>query len=346
MIFGNKDQSYSATVFCNTHLINRNQFWESLIHKGYLTNNKTISEKGIEIGIAYASNDNGDKWPIYPITILPLLEDLVKNKADNQTKQNPVSIEAPVVSEKKETENSTKINLINYISKHKLETIQYDEQDLDEVFKSLQKKVKKEKPKQSIIDQVKNIKPDAKILVFDTETTGFNMYKDELLQITMTLGTLDHQEIALSSYVRPWKLVSWPEAEAINHITYNMVKYAPKTNELKARIVQLFESANFIIGHNVGFDAKFMKSKFGYEIKPWHMIDTLQLFKKLNPDAENHKLITAVSIYLPDRLEEFKAGAHDATTDTVFTGLVFNQMLEKIKTMDKVIDQNLEPELD
>ena len=343
MVYDN-NQSCSATVFCNIHQINRTQFWEFLIQKGYLTNKSTISEIGLEIGITYASNDKGDKWPIYPVTILPLLDDFLFE--DLQTQIKPISIETSNVSKPNKIENTTKINLINYISKHKLETIQYEEKDLDNLFKLLQEKTKKEKPKQSIIDRVKNIKPGAKILVFDTETTGFDMYKDELLQITMTSGTIDHQEIALSSYVRPWRLVSWPEAEAINHISYNMVKYAPKTNELKPKIIQLFEAADIIIGHNVGFDAKFIKSKFSYEIKPWHMIDTLQLFKKLNPDAENHKLITAVSIYLPDRLEEFKAGAHDATTDTIFTGLVFNQMVEKIKTMDKEIDQDLEPDLD
>ena len=54
------------------------------------------------------------------------------------------------------------------------------------------------------------------ILIFDTETTGVNPYKDELLEFSAVdvNGTP-----LLNSYIYPEKHTEWPEAQAVNNIS-------------------------------------------------------------------------------------------------------------------------------
>ena len=60
-----------------------------------------------------------------------------------------------------------------------------------------------------------------KTICFDLETTGVNNELDEVLEITILDGNFN---ILLNTYVKPIFTTSWKNAEAVHHISYDMVK--------------------------------------------------------------------------------------------------------------------------
>ncbi len=96
-----------------------------------------------------------------------------------------------------------------------------------------------------------------KILVFDTETTGLEPAVDEILQITILDG---YGRTLFDSYIRPKHHKSWKAAEAVNHISFQMVKDMPSFSEVRSRIQDLFNKASLVVGYNVNFDINFVQA--------------------------------------------------------------------------------------
>lgn len=90
---------------------------------------------------------------------------------------------------------------------------------------------------------------------FDVETTGLNPWHDEIIQISMID---ENEKTLLNSYVKPVDHTSWPEAEAVNGISYDMVKNSPTIEQLKDKIQEIIDQANGLIGYNLDFDIKFL----------------------------------------------------------------------------------------
>lgn len=65
-------------------------------------------------------------------------------------------------------------------------------------------------------------------IVIDTETTGLDCFKDELLQVSIVSGT---GVVLYDSYVKPEVHAEWPMASKINGITPEMVAHAPSTED-------------------------------------------------------------------------------------------------------------------
>lgn len=79
-----------------------------------------------------------------------------------------------------------------------------------------------------------------KILVFDTETTGVFLHRDEIIQLSMLDG---FGNTLYSSYIKPKRRKSWKRAERINHISYEMVKDYPCFDEEKDKKQEIFNNA-------------------------------------------------------------------------------------------------------
>lgn len=67
------------------------------------------------------------------------------------------------------------------------------------------------------------------VIFLDTETTGLDPETDEILQISVVNN---NGEILLNSYIRPEHKTEWTAAEAINHISPQMVKNAPVISDI------------------------------------------------------------------------------------------------------------------
>ena len=159
---------------------------------------------------------------------------------------------------------------------------------------------------------------EGKTIVYDTETTGISN-SDEIIQIAITT---EQGEPILDTFVKPVAKKSWVEAEAVNHISPDMVKDAPTMAQLKPVLAEVFGKCSLVVGHNVTFDNRMVKNTSGIEISKDKCFDTCTHFKKAEPSL-SHKLESAVNHYAPGYMEYYKEGAHGALTDTVATAAVY-----------------------
>lgn len=95
------------------------------------------------------------------------------------------------------------------------------------------------------------------VRIIDTETTGIRPGEDKILQ----LSVLDGNGVELfDSYIHPYGVSSWPEAQRINGISSEMVRDSPSMAELRPRIEETLAGAALIIGYNVSFDLSFLEA--------------------------------------------------------------------------------------
>lgn len=93
-------------------------------------------------------------------------------------------------------------------------------------------------------------------LHLDTETTGLDPARDELLEIAIVD---DSGAVLLDALIKPCNNTSWPDAEAIHGITPEMVAHAPTLSEIAPKIEAAVKWQDVII-YNAAFDAGFLGS--------------------------------------------------------------------------------------
>lgn len=94
-----------------------------------------------------------------------------------------------------------------------------------------------------------------KRIVLNTETTGLDASKDEILQLSIID---ENAEILYNQYFKPEKVHSWHEAQAVNGISPEMVKNCPPIWREQNKIQAIIDSADIIIGYNTAFDMEFL----------------------------------------------------------------------------------------
>lgn len=93
------------------------------------------------------------------------------------------------------------------------------------------------------------------IVVIDTETTGLIAGVDEVLQISAIDG---NGRTLLNALIRPEHTKSWPEAEVVNGITPERVKFCPTISDYKTAIAKIISNSDLFIGYNLKFDLKML----------------------------------------------------------------------------------------
>lgn len=95
------------------------------------------------------------------------------------------------------------------------------------------------------------------VRVIDTETTGTRPGEDRIIQLSVLDG---NGEELFDSYIHPYGVSSWPDAQRINGISPRMVRDSPSMAELRPRIEEVLEDAVLIVGYNTYFDIEFLKA--------------------------------------------------------------------------------------
>lgn len=163
-------------------------------------------------------------------------------------------------------------------------------------------------------------------IAIDTETTGLKAAGNDIIQLSaIKFENFEPVEI-FSTYLKPRKSIP-EEATKINGITDEMVADAPK-------FYQIINSLNKFIGdfpliaHNAPFDMKHLYANGLDSIENKIVYDTLELSKKLIPDAYSYKLkdiCEQCCIYFDD--------AHNSDSDSLAAGLLFVELVAERKEM-------------
>ncbi len=156
--------------------------------------------------------------------------------------------------------------------------------------------------------------------VFDTETTGLSPSDDEIISIgavRIMNGRLLRQE-SFDRLIDPGRPVD-PAATRIHGISAEMLDGQPTIEEVLPLFAQ-FAQETVLVGHNVGFDLRFLELKEARTgvrfTQP--VLDTLLLSAVVSPDDEDHSLEAMAA-----RLGASVVGRHTALGDAILTGEIF-----------------------
>lgn len=172
------------------------------------------------------------------------------------------------------------------------------------------------------------------VVVLDCETTGLDFEKLEPLEISIISG---EGAVLYQSYLKPLYTERWPEAEAINHISPQMVRDAPTIMDEGWKIRAILEHAKQIIIYNADFDLAVMAIWTGFRVSDEQWVrDTMLDFAaeygewdEYHGDYRWKKLAFAAHHYG----YEWEGDAHDSLADCKATLFVHNKLHEKEQSL-------------
>lgn len=188
-----------------------------------------------------------------------------------------------------------------------------------------------------------------KLLIFDTETTSIKPGQIcQLSYILIDASSKPQKTIGRNFFFTVDEMD--PNAEAVHG--FSLEKLYELSNgqyfeDLVETFLKDFEEADFIIGHNVNFDIRFLKHELegmGFDYTPKHIFCTMQYYvnickiRKANGDFKNPKLEEVIKFLniskekISKKADELFSGSgdyHDARFDTTATYLLIIEGLKQ-----------------
>ena len=177
-------------------------------------------------------------------------------------------------------------------------------------------------------------------VVFDTELTGLNRKKDEIISIgavkirnlQIDLGKTFHQ------YIKPQRL-DHTEATLVHRITPEQLKQAPPLDDVLPEFLS-FVGTDLIVGHYIGLDMSFINRETqrrynGSVVNP--CIDTIRMaqgYKRVMFGYYHEESVSSNRLSLQDLSSEFNLPffeAHDALEDAIQTAYLFLFLVKKFR---------------
>jgi DNA polymerase-3 subunit epsilon len=157
----------------------------------------------------------------------------------------------------------------------------------------------------------------SKIICIDAETTGIDIWNDEILQLSIIDGD---GSTLFNEYFKPRHHTTWEKAESINHISPQMVADKKTIASYKEKIKNILNGAELFIGYNLlQFDLPLLENvgikvhkKSTYDV----MLEFAEIYGEYNEHYGNYKwqkLITCADYYnypggnFHDSLEDVRA---------------------------------------
>jgi DNA polymerase-3 subunit epsilon len=178
-------------------------------------------------------------------------------------------------------------------------------------------------------------------VVFDTELTGMNNRRDEIVSIG-AVRIKNLQIIAgenFQSFVRPHKITTATEGTFIHRITPQQLTKAPSLKEILPEFIE-FCGSSLLIGHYVSLDVSFInkaaKKLFNAKIKN-PCLDTMrlaQVYTETSWEQYHDRFNLQVSYNLTDLSRTYNLpvfSEHDAMLDALQTAYLFLFLAKKLK---------------
>ena len=169
---------------------------------------------------------------------------------------------------------------------------------------------------------------EATYITFDTETTGLHPVASRLIEIGAVCFRLDGEEIAVFEQLMDPGMSIPPDAQAVNHITDEMVSGQPGVDAVIPAFLDFLGcDGNILIAHNAKFDMDFIGvdlARMGLPFPRHLVLDTIRLARSLAPGLASYSLEA-----LSTALGITKDQDHRALSDARLTKEVFRELLAR-----------------
>lgn len=165
-----------------------------------------------------------------------------------------------------------------------------------------------------------------RIVVLDTETTGINIGRDEILSVAIVDG--DGKEL-LSALARPVRHTSWRQAQQVNGISPEMVQSAPTLRDISTDIRSYINDLHVIVAYNARFDLGMLKAQKAIDTYPAHVFDVMKEFALVHGTKRSPYGTGYLWSSLEDcaRFYGYRFNPHDALEDARATAYCFRSLL-------------------
>ena len=166
------------------------------------------------------------------------------------------------------------------------------------------------------------------LIVFDMETTGLDMVKDRIIQISYIKVLPDGTEERDNIFINPGKEIP-AEVVELTGISNDDVKDAPAFKDIASRLSEKFKGCDFAGYNSNHFDIpmlaeEFLRSGIDFDFSKCRLIDAQTIFHKM----ERRNLAAAYKFYCGRNMED-DFTAHRADNDTEATYRVLMGELDK-----------------
>ena len=185
------------------------------------------------------------------------------------------------------------------------------------------------------------------LVVFDLETTGLDLVKARIIQISYIKVYPDGKEERENKLINPEEPIP-PFITQLTGVTDDDVKDQPTFKEIAPKLAETFTGCDFAGFNSNGYDIpllaeEFLRAGVDFDFAKCRMIDAMNIFRKM----ERRNLASAYKFYCGRKMED-DYEAHRADQDTEATYRVLMGELDKYAPgadpdePEKVLENNMD----